>query len=58
MTNEFDSKVFRAQIMIEMLPIMYREIDARGGLVRDRKQQAVEAAAEIAEMAERRLINE
>ena len=43
MTNEFDSKVFRAQIMIEMLPIMYREIDARGGLVRDRKQQAVEA---------------
>lgn len=58
MTNEFNSQVFRAQIMIEMLPIMYREIDAIGGLVRDRKQQAVEAAAEIAEMAERRLINE
>lgn len=58
MTNEFNSQVFRAQIMIEMLPIMYKEINATGGLVRDRKQQAVEAAAEIAEMAERRLINE
>lgn len=55
--SQFDSQQFKAQIMATMLPILYNELPNEGHLVRDKKKQAVEAAAEIAEMAERRLNN-
>lgn len=54
MNNEFKQRVF-----LTMLPIIYREIDDDNGrLVSSRSHQAVEAAAEIAEAAERRLCND
>lgn len=38
-----------------MLPIIYKEISHSGNLVSNREQQAVDAAADIAERLERRL---
>jgi hypothetical protein len=40
---------------MEMLPIMYEQAANNGRMVSSHSQQAVEAAAEIAEMMERRL---
>ena len=50
-----DWNEFKAKVAATMLPIFYREIPDNGRLVSDRKQQAVDAAADIAERLERRL---
>lgn len=50
-----DWNEFKARVAATMLPILYKEISHSGNLVSNREQQAVDAAADIAERLERRL---
>ena len=50
-----DWNEYRARVAATMLPIIYKEINNNGNLVSNREQQAVDAAADIAERLERRL---
>ena len=53
----FDMDAYKADVAKTMLPIMYRQLsENRSGFVSSVSQQAVEAAVEIAEMLERRLL--
>ncbi len=53
--THIDWIVYKAEVAKIMLPIIYRELSNNGNLVSNREQQAVDAAADIAERLERRL---
>lgn len=53
--SNFDWNEYKARVAATMLPIFYKEMSNNGNLVSNREQQAVDAAADIAERLERRL---